>query len=209
VQGRLPIKIDPFKIDPFKIDPVVKKLIARIKESSKVWNLLGRLVGNSKFRNKLKKRNDKIKRIIFVCSGNICRSPFAHYRAKQIINGIEICSAGVTADNGGPADSTAIMVSAQLGVDLRNHKTSRFSSYDITSEDLILVKDAYHVNFIERHRPDLLPQTVLLGSFCIDKNFPLMIKDPWSQGSVDFKYCYEQIEDALQGLKIYLEELIN
>ena len=124
-----------------------------------------------------------------------------------MIQNVEICSAGFHADNGGPADSMALAMSSKYGVDLSPHKTTRFSSYEILPTDLILVMDAFHMSYIQKHRPDLIDQTVLLASFCQSKEFPLMIGDPWSQGEVSFNFCYRQIEDALEGLKIYLNEV--
>jgi len=156
------------------------------------------------FRKHLKNRTEKISRLIFVCTGNICRSPFADFRARQLIENVGICSAGFHADDGGPADSMAIVISEKYGVDLKPHTTTRFSRYEITPTDLILVKDAYHMSYIRKSRPDLIDQTVLLGSFCKSKEFPLMIGDPWSQGEISFNFCYRQIEDALLGLKDYL-----
>jgi protein-tyrosine-phosphatase len=120
---------------------------------------------------------------------------------------IEIVSAGFHAENGGPADSMALAISTKFGVDLASHTTTRFSTYDILPSDLVLVMDAFHINYIQRHRPDLADAVVLLGSFCQNKEFPLMIGDPWSQGEVSFNFCYRQIEDALAGLKKYLGEV--
>jgi len=152
------------------------------------------------------KRNEKITRLIFVCTGNICRSPYAHYRAKQILNDLEIVSAGLHADSGGPADSIAIQVSKKFGVDLLPHRTTRFSEYEIKPGDLILVKDASHVNYLRRLGPEVTDRTVLLGSFCRNKEFPIMIADPWGETEASFDFCYRQIEDALEGLKEYLIE---
>lgn len=184
----------------------MKKIINRIKESSKVWNLAAQILGTGVFKGKLKNRTEKISRVIFVCTGNICRSPFADYRARQKLSNVEICSAGIHAETGGPADSMAIRMSAKFGVDLVPHRTTRFSDYEITPTDLILVMDAFHQNYIQRNRPDLVEQTVLMGAFCQSKEFPLMVGDPWSQGETSFNFCYRQIEDALIGLQNYLDE---
>lgn len=184
----------------------MKRIINQIKESSRIWNLAGWIIGNGVFKNKLKRREERVSRVIFVCTGNICRSPFAEYRAKQLLTDIEICSAGVHAETGDPADSMAVRMSTKFGVDLVPHKTTRFSEYEISPTDLILIMDKFHQSFIEKYRPDLTTQTVLLGSFCRSKEFPLIVGDPWSQGEVSFNFCYRQIEDALVGLKMYLDE---
>lgn len=185
----------------------MKRLVNRIKDSPKVWNLAGRFLGHRAFRNKLKNRTEKISRLIFVCSGNICRSPFADYRARQLIQNVEICSAGFHAEADGPADPMAIEISKAYGVDLSPHKTTRFSSYEILPTDLVLVMDSYHLSYIEKNRPDLVGQVVLLASFCQSKEFPIMIGDPWSQGKISFNFCYRQIEDALSGLVKYINEV--
>jgi protein-tyrosine phosphatase len=181
-------------------------LIDRIRRSCRVWNRLGLILGNRFFRRKVQKKKEIIKRLIFVCSGNICRSPYADWRAKQILADIEICSAGLHAEEGDPADPMAIAVSKRFGVDLSPHRTRRFSSFEVGEGDLILVKDGYHVQYISRLGPEVAQRTVLLGSFCRDKKYPLIVADPWSQGEASFEFCYKQIEDALIGLRDFVEE---
>lgn len=184
----------------------MKKLIDRIKQSPKAWNLIGRIFGREMFKGKLKNRDQRVTRLIFVCTGNICRSPYAHYKAKQLFPDLEIASAGISAESNEPANPMAISVSEKFGVDLTPHRTTRFSEYQIMPTDLILIMDSYHKAYLQRSRPDLLDRVVLLGSFCKSKEFPLMVGDPWRLGERTFSLCYSQIDDALSGLKSYLEE---
>ena len=64
-----------------------------------------------------------ISSILTVCTGNICRSPLAEYRLKELLvdKGILITSAGVNALVGQPADESAQLIAEENGFDLKTH----------------------------------------------------------------------------------------
>lgn len=65
-------------------------------------------------------------KILFVCTGNTCRSPMAEAIAKSIAwSGIEVSSAGIHALEGDKASEQAIAVMAEKGIDLSKHRAER------------------------------------------------------------------------------------
>jgi len=86
-------------------------------------------------------------RILFVCSGNICRSPFAEVLARDLTDraDLEFASAGTIALNGNPASAPGIAVAAELGVDLSDHRATHLTADVLASTDLVYAMEEEHV----------------------------------------------------------------
>jgi protein-tyrosine-phosphatase len=87
------------------------------------------------------------KRLLFVCYGNICRSPMAEGMARQRLGpAVEVASAGIAA-TGGPASEEAVLVMKLVyKVDISGHVARPVGAYDLTRFDHIVAMDAsiYH-----------------------------------------------------------------
>jgi len=89
------------------------------------------------------------KRILFVCSGNTCRSPMAEALAREIIRrqyggAIDVCSAGVFALPGARATPEAVEALAEAGIDLKGHRAALLSTALVEEADLVLTMTAMH-----------------------------------------------------------------
>src|SRR5437588_1010057 len=83
-----------------------------------------------------------IKRVLFVCAGNTCRSPMAGAIARRILGiTVDVQSTGIEASDGAPATQGAIDVMADRGLDIRNHSARRIDAVDVSSFDLIVAMD--------------------------------------------------------------------
>lgn len=95
------------------------------------------------------------RRIVFVCTGNTCRSPMAAAIARLILDergggadgGVEIVieSAGVATGDGLPASPEAVSVVAELGGDLRSHRSRRLTREIIEKADVVLAMTEAHL----------------------------------------------------------------
>jgi protein-tyrosine phosphatase len=77
-----------------------------------------------------------VRRLVFVCKGNICRSPYACTRARSM--GVTAVSFGLDASGGDPADPRAVKNALVRGMDLSRHQSTRLESARLVDGDLVI-----------------------------------------------------------------------
>jgi len=92
--------------------------------------------------------------LIFVCTGNTCRSPIAAAIARQVadergLTDVEIGSAGTSAADGQPASDGAVLVGLERQLDLTAHRARQLTPELVESCDLILVMGPHHLERVE------------------------------------------------------------
>jgi protein-tyrosine-phosphatase/predicted ATP-grasp superfamily ATP-dependent carboligase len=132
------------------------------------------------------------KMILFVCTGNICRSPFAEYYAKtNLPRFVQVLSRGHYHQNGRPSPSHAIEAAHEFGIDLRQHRACVVTEDIVRQADIIFVFDQENYQTIIASYPFVKSKTYFLGFF--DDNGNLNIKDPYGGDIMAFKIIYQQI----------------
>lgn len=145
----------------------------------------------------------KVKRLVFVCQGNVCRSPFGHHLAQKRIGGLPVCSLGLGTVSGLPADSTAQAVARDFGLDLSAHKTTAFADFAVEPGDLYLVMEDRHLRTLRPLLNGQEVQVALLGLWCRP---PLaLLYDPHRLTRGYFSTCFSRIAQAVEGLRTALE----
>jgi len=141
--------------------------------------------------------------VLFVCKGNICRSPFAEHYAKLVLNDhFEISSCGYWTDDGKPSNATAQGVAQRFGVDLSNHRTKRISDEMINNADIIFTFDYESIGKVLNKYPLIKHKLYLLGM--LNRNH-LIINDPFGKSEQHFMRTYQAIAEAVKGIKSYVE----
>jgi protein-tyrosine phosphatase len=150
-------------------------------------------------------------RVLFVCMGNICRSPTAEgvMRRKIAQRGlaatIEVASAGTHGYHTGDApDARAQAHAAKRGYDLSKQKARRVRSQDFTAFDRILAMDRGNLSELaERCPPEARDRLGLLMRYA-RRHQVEVVPDPYYGGPNGFELVLDYIEDACEGL---LDEL--
>lgn len=133
-------------------------------------------------------------RLVFVCKGNVCRSPYGEAKAIQL--GMNAVSAGLDTTPGKPAQAQAILSARQRGIDLSQHKTQLYSAIPFTAEDLVLVMEPYQLGLAR----DGGAQSVTLTGLYASSSRPY-IQDPYGKSAECFEHCYDNIDSALLRLQ--------
>ncbi|PTW50911.1 MULTISPECIES: low molecular weight protein-tyrosine-phosphatase [Rhodovulum] len=141
-------------------------------------------------------------RILFVCLGNICRSPTAHGVFQTLAEAeglaVEVESAGTGGWHvGDPPDPRAIRAAAGRGYDLTALRARQVKAADFAAYDLILAMDRSNLTALERMRPidSETPVRLFLDFADADRD---ELPDPYYDGSFDL--VLDLVEDASRGL---------
>lgn len=121
--------------------------------------------------------------VLFVCTGNICRSPFAAglfgARCGQLPDTWQVDSAGIHARPGLPPEPHAIALAAELGVDLSAARSRIFERTDFARFDNIVAMDRGHLDFLQAIRPlDFDGRIALLED---ERGNSLEVPDPYGR----------------------------
>lgn len=153
----------------------------------------------------------QITNILFVCTGNICRSPFAHGLFSKSVaqkgsKGLTAESAGLLALPGNSATYMAQRVAAEYGVDLSEHKAKSVSKDLVAWSDLILVMEKSHEDTLLANFPEATDKARLIRHFARFGSKSRGIADPYGLEYDAYRFCFLDIEDAVSGFIEFLSE---
>jgi protein-tyrosine phosphatase len=146
--------------------------------------------------------------LLFVCLGNICRSPFAgaltHRRLEDWgWSDVRVASAGIRTTQAARCPTEACEAASAYGVSLETHEPQPVTRTLLDEHDLVLVMEASHLETLRSLYPDLVHQIFLLpllerqrGSGFAGYN----IADPFAKSRDVFDRCYRRIDGALTDL---------
>ncbi len=146
-------------------------------------------------------------RVLFVCMGNICRSPMAEGMFRKALRDaglegqIETDSAGTHAYHiGSPPDPRAQQAIRQRGVDISGLRGRKVDDADFERFDYILAMDGDNMDRLMRRAP-ARHQGKVRRLLAFSRKYPnLDVVDPYYGGPQGFEENLDMIEDAVQGL---------
>jgi protein-tyrosine phosphatase len=151
-------------------------------------------------------------RILFVCMGNICRSPtaegmFRHIAAQEAEGDWEIDSAGTHDYHIGESpDKRAIAAAKQRGIDLTDLRARKIELDDFERFDLILAMDRENLSTLQQYAPDSAHERIKLVMDFAPDAYTREVPDPYYGGPKGFEEVLDLLEQASHGL---LTELVE
>ena len=127
--------------------------------------------------------------ILFVCTGNTCRSPMAAALWRQM--GGEALSAGLSAREGDCASPGALAVMAERGLDLESHIAQRLSAALVLKADVIVPMSASHAAAITARYPEAENKIRLIGP----------VPDPYGGDMDVYRRCADALYEKLAVLR--------
>ena len=148
------------------------------------------------YRNQQRIDWPQVQRLVFVCKGNICRSPYGEARARSL--GWATLSMGLEARSGSTADPDAIAAAARRGIDLQPHRSLRFDVGQLAEGDLLLGFEDWHVAGIRQQVSRRRVAIALVGLWSTPRR--PHIADPHGRSARYFDLCFGLIDSSLQAL---------
>jgi protein-tyrosine phosphatase len=133
-----------------------------------------------------------MKHILTLCIGNICRSPLAEALLARELPEHTICSAGLGALVGNPADPLSVEVGAAHGLDIHAHRAQQVTRWLCQQAELILVMEPVHKQQLEKQFPVVCGKVFSLGQFG-----QFDIADPYQQPIEAFDSAYAAIAQGV------------
>ena len=147
----------------------------------------------------LRRVASEAERVLFVCKGNICRSPFAEGYARRVLPArIEVTSRGTYREGERRCPAEARFAARQYGVDLAEARSGVLDAESVEGADVILVFDAADVLRVVRGFPGARRKVFRIGPLAAAG--PVDLRDPYGGELATFEGVYRSIAAAIDAL---------
>lgn len=142
-------------------------------------------------------------RVLFLCHGNICRSPLAERYARVLLAdggppNLNVDSAGFVDAEARESPPLAVETAEDYGIDLRGHRSARVTADRVAESDVVVVMDARNLRRVRRQFPAALPRTYLLPAFDPART-EREIPDPHGGDRETFHASFDRVVDGVAG----------
>ena len=146
-------------------------------------------------------------RLLFVCTGNTCRSPMAELLARDRaeatgLEGIEATSAGTSAAEGAPASAPAQAIARARGASLESHRSRQLTTERIEEADLVVAMTDRHAREVLRLDPQAM---VILATSVLPGMHPAYgsdLPDPFGAGPEVYEETWNAIDECVDALLV-------
>ena len=144
-------------------------------------------------------------KIMFICTGNICRSAMAEwYMKKKVLEedlNIEVYSSGIYGEEGMGASYLAKEVMSEYEVNMDRHIATITSKSNIKDMDLILCATTSHKNILIKAYPDIKNRIFTIKEYAYEnKIINKDISDPWGYDITVYRKCAAELTDAIDKI---------
>ncbi len=143
-----------------------------------------------------------MKKVIFVCTENTCRSPIAEGLFRKVVAEkdiqLEILSAGIFAKAGQAASKEAVQVSLEKGIDISKHQAITLDHEIMAAADLIITMTDKQKQLVESICPEYVDKMYTLKEFNGKELKELNITDPFGGDMMAYRNCANELECELE-----------
>lgn len=129
-------------------------------------------------------------RVVFVCTGNTCRSPMAEGILKNMREDFEVISRGLYVPEETGASFNSIKAMEDMDIDISDHKSKQLTVGDAEDADVIITMTSPHKNTILSSCPQFKGKTFTLSEFAGEEG---EVSDPYGMDFSAYKNCAEMI----------------
>lgn len=140
--------------------------------------------------------------ILFVCTGNLCRSPMAAALMRHLLardaarRDWRVLSAGLWAEEGEPASAGAIAAMAERGIDITDHSSRRLTRQMVEEADLILGMTRDHVEALQVAFPEARERIHLLAAMAGERHD---VADPYGRSLAAYRITAGELERLIEN----------
>jgi protein-tyrosine phosphatase len=151
-----------------------------------------------------------LKNVLFVCTGNTCRSPLAEVMFRDLVkehSDYQVGSAGVGAFSGQPASRYSAALARERGLDLSRHQSRAVTIDLVEAATHIFAMSRSHLAAVLADYPEADQKVYLVTEFAADDRLRGRdICDPYGGALEDYRETLEHLEQALPSLHAYIEQ---
>lgn len=156
-------------------------------------------------------KNGKYRNILFVCTGNSCRSVMAEELLKHMVkksdnlnfDEFKICSAGTSCMGNMLSPKETIQALSNHEIDIKSHRSQRLTPEMVKEADVVFAMQKQHKKFVKRMESDGEHKTYLLKEFCQKSDVhynDLQIMDPIGGSLKVYEGCLLEIKKCLEKI---------
>lgn len=154
----------------------------------------------------------KVKKVLFICAGNQCRSPMAEGLFKKMIEAdgltkqVYVCSAGIYASDGATPSGKAFEIMKRKNIDISKKLSKALEREAIAKSDLIITMEDEQKNYVQSSFPEFKDKVFTLKEMADEHGD---IKDPMGGPLEIYEGCANEIENSLVKAKSRIFKMLK